>query len=322
MIDLEHMAKTLGIGKADVLEIVRRAPERYKEYEIPKRAGGTRSIAQPSRELKAVQRYLAAHALDQFPLSKHATAYRTGKSIRYNAAVHAKSKYILKTDFAEFFHSFHHVDFDWLLLRNDKNIAKEEINFLKYAIFWRPKAKRTYTLAMGAPTSPLVSNIFLYEIDESIGEFCAENDIKYTRYADDVTFSAMEMERLIEVEGVFSKIIASVDRPRLKFNGEKRGLYGPGQRREVTGLIITPDGQISIGRDRKRLISAGVDRWRKGGLKTDLEVEQLRGKLAFAKSAEPKFLASMERKYGSSLIKSLMSREKRSFWSPSMLFGE
>ncbi|WP_421951340.1 retron St85 family RNA-directed DNA polymerase [Pelagibacterium sp.] len=321
MIDLHHMSRSLGISRTDLVEIVRRGPDRYKEYEIDKRAGGKRLIAQPSRELKAVQRYLSENFFSQFPISKFATAYRKGKSIRDNAQQHRKARFLLKTDFSNFFHSFAPADIDWLFATNGIVLEKSEVSFLKLSIFWRPKGSRFYTLAMGAPTSPLITNIMMHGIDERLGEFCQRNEVAYTRYADDVALSARSRDRLLEAEAVFRTIISNSERPKLKFNEDKRGIYGPGQRREVTGLIITPDGKISVGRDRKRQISAAVDHWRRGVGMADIEVERLRGLLAFCNAVEPRFIDRLRAKYGDNCIAELFDRKRMSFWSPEHLFG-
>ena len=51
------------------------------------------------------------------------------------------------------------------------------------------------SLPQGAPTSPAITNIIMYDFDERVGEFCAERGIAYTRYCDDMTFSGAFDER-------------------------------------------------------------------------------------------------------------------------------
>ena len=81
------------------------APKKYKRYEIPKRTSGTRTIAQPIRELKDYQRALIKLFQQYFPIHNSCVAYVKGKDIKKNAEIHAKNIYFLKMDFTEFFNS-------------------------------------------------------------------------------------------------------------------------------------------------------------------------------------------------------------------------
>ena len=44
-------------------------------------------------------------------------------------------------------------------------------------------------LPQGAPTSPALSNLIMRIIDDQIAKYSVERKIRYTRYADDLTFS-------------------------------------------------------------------------------------------------------------------------------------
>ncbi|WEI02782.1 hypothetical protein PYR78_10830 [Acinetobacter johnsonii] len=58
------------------------APKKYKRYEIPKRTSGTRTIAQPIRELKDYQRALIKLFQQYFPIHNSCVAYVKGKDIK------------------------------------------------------------------------------------------------------------------------------------------------------------------------------------------------------------------------------------------------
>src|SRR5258708_26849286 len=96
---LDEMVAHLRIGPTDLMRLIATAPARYKEYTIPKRLGGVRLIAQPSRELKALQRYILENKLSAFPIHPAATAYIKGVNIRHNAAAHAKNRVMRNLDF-------------------------------------------------------------------------------------------------------------------------------------------------------------------------------------------------------------------------------
>jgi len=69
----------------------------------------------------------------------------------------------------------------------------------------------------------------------------------------------------------------------------------------VTGLVVTPTGQVSLGRQRKRLISTLLHRSGLG----QLSVEQkglLKGLLGFALANEPAFVGRLRHKYGDGAV--------------------
>src|SRR5689334_16570641 len=100
---LEELVQHFGLGSEDLSRIIETAPKRYKMYEIPKRRGGTRVIAQPSRELKTIQRYLVETKLNSFPVHPCATGYAPRRNIFANAAAHRHNRVLLKLDFKDFF---------------------------------------------------------------------------------------------------------------------------------------------------------------------------------------------------------------------------
>jgi hypothetical protein len=102
------------------------------------------------------------------------------------------------------------------------------------------KVKRN-VLPQGAPTSPLMTNIVCQRLDFLLTGLAKRFDIKYSRYADDITFSSVynafnpatetgsqflnELERIISDQG-------------FRLNSAKTRLQKTGHRKEVTGLLV------------------------------------------------------------------------------------
>lgn len=108
-----ELVNAFGWSGTDIRQIIGAAPARYKVYPIPKRSGaGVRIIAQPSRELKAIQHFILLHKLPGFVIHPKALAYALGKNIRANAQAHAHSNVTLKLDFSDFFPSIKVSDWD------------------------------------------------------------------------------------------------------------------------------------------------------------------------------------------------------------------
>lgn len=294
------LVQFLELSEADVLRILKTAPHRYKVYPIEKRSGvGTRLIAQPARELKLIQRYVSEKFLSELPVHRAATAYVKGKSIRQNAFAHRTSRAILKLDFKDFFNSIVYRDLRFVFEKNNYTlIDRNEWRYVENVIFWRNPATNSNCLSIGAPTSPLVSNVVMFDLDEKFDSVCRELGVTYTRYADDITLSGKSIDLLLSSEKSIRSIVRSTKKPQLTFNDSKRGVFTARVRRFVTGLVITPQKKVSLGRNRKRTISAAVHHVATGRNTTSKHIANTRGWLAYAKGVEPKFFKAMERKYG------------------------
>jgi hypothetical protein len=129
--------------------------------------------------------------------------------------------------------------------------------------------------------------------------------VSYTRYADDITISGERSDQVELLEKEAMQLVRRMKSPKLTFNDKKRGLYTKGQRRMVTGLIITPQKEVSIGRQRKRKISALLHR----SSLAQLDVDQrslLKGLLGFCAATEPNFIGCLRHKYGDGIVDAAM----------------
>ncbi len=299
-----ELMESVGLGRNEISRIIETAPARYKVYPIAKRNGGERIIAQPSRELKAIQRFVLDTKLVLFQSHPNATAYERDSGIAKNAEIHRQSDVILKLDFRNFFNSIRVKDWTLFIKNCQQNdILGDDIASYSKILFWGefPRSRVPRCLSIGAPTSPRVSNILMYDFDVALSEFAAGAGLKYTRYADDITVSGASVDEALQFERHVQKYVRSLKSPRLELNDEKRGLYTKSQRRMVTGLVVTPDQRISIGRDRKRRISSLVHR----SSLEQLDVEQkslLKGLLGFSIAAEPQFVERLRKKYGDDVV--------------------
>jgi RNA-directed DNA polymerase len=300
---LESISLDLMIPEATLDHIIRSAPYRYKVFEIDKRDGKTkRTIAQPARELKAIQYWVMDKVLSTFPTHGAAMAYRRGRSITTNAAKHATTRFLLKMDFKDFFPSITGEDFvAFLAGRVGIDLSREDIVRLKKILFWNRRREGRLVMSIGAPSSPMLSNILLYDFDKRVQAFCAKKKVKYSRYADDLSFSTNLPNVLGEVEVQIAEICRRMEHPQLTLNTEKTVHASRGGARRVTGLVLANSGEVSLGHERKRLIRAQVHHFLAGRLSPD-EAAKLRGMLAFVNSAEPSFIQRLRDHYGSAEI--------------------
>lgn len=305
---LQHIADSLLIGKKDVIDFSLTAPYRYKIYKIPKRnSDKTRTIAHPAKELKFIQRIITSYLSGVLPVHEHAYAYKKGSSIKYNAEMHLSTKYLLKMDFENFFPSITPRLFFSKLKKANKflkaNICLDENNklILENFLFFKSKRKSNLRLSIGAPSSPLVSNFVMYFWDIEVQSICASKGIKYTRYADDLTFSTNNKDVLFDIPDILQDILPKYSLGKLRINHDKTVFSSKGHNRHVTGITLSNDNKLSLGRERKRTISAMIHHFINNRLDTESSY-QLIGLIAFAKYIEPQFYEKMVQKYGAENI--------------------
>ncbi|MBZ8144151.1 hypothetical protein CLD22_30745 [Rubrivivax gelatinosus] len=145
-------------------------------------------------------------------------------------------------------------------------------------------------LCIGAPSSPLLSNSVMFDFDRRLMDFAAHDQITYTRYADDLSLSARTSGALNAYPKLVAELTESLEYPKLALNTKKTVFASRAGRRIITGVTLTSDHQISIGRARKREIRAMHHRMTMDQLNLD-EQKRLAGLISFAEDIEPGFSA-------------------------------
>ncbi|WP_313071193.1 retron St85 family RNA-directed DNA polymerase [Atlantibacter hermannii] len=302
---IEIISKKTMLASSNVITFIHTAPYRYKKYYLPKNSGGSREIAQPSRELKIMQRLILELLLPYLPVHENAFAYVEGKSIKRNALMHRNNEYFLKMDFSDFFNSIKPIDLRNVLLKNGYETIPLNLNLIDNLFFYKKTKKSGLSLSVGAPSSPLISNAVLYDFDVRVSELCKQENITYTRYADDLTFSCNEKGKLFVFQKEIAKVLRKIQSPKLKLNDKKTIYASRAVSRRVTGIVINNNGELSLGRHKKRMISSLVHRFTLGKLISD-DIHKLKGYLAYAKHIESGFIVSMRDKYGADVIDSIL----------------
>lgn len=306
---LVRVAAGTGFTVADIRRIARNAPRRYKTFLIKKRnSNETRTIAQPARELKLIQRFLVNEELADLPVHDAAYGYVVGRGIKHNAAVHVRNNFLLKMDFHDYFPSIMPPDLERHLQQfAQAKYGDEEINFLSRTLFWAPPSENRLRLSIGAPSSPFLSNTLLYHFDTALKEHCVANNVAYTRYADDMAFSTEIPNVLDQIRDFVVELVVELEYPEgLSINTNKTVFTSKKHKRFVTGVVLSSEDRISLGRQRKREIRAAVHRFSLGRMSAE-DSMHLRGLLAFAYDIEPDYVAGLTRKYGAQVISTIRS---------------
>jgi retron-type reverse transcriptase len=238
-------------------------------------------------------------------------AYIKGKSIKDNAEAHRRNRYMLKMDFKNFFMSITPELFISCLDRNDIVMENIDLKFLEGILFWKLRRSSPLRLSVGAPSSPFISNFIMKSFDDFIFDYCKSNNIIYTRYADDLTFSTREKDALFVVVKVVRDALKEYCDGKIRINSEKTVFTSKKFNRHVTGVTISNEEKLSLGRKRKRLISSMVHHFIDDNhLLSQEEFLILKGYISFAKLIEPSFIDRLSKKYGEDCILKIKSINK------------
>src|SRR3990172_6025424 len=297
---IDRITSETGLDRAYLSLIANTATHRYKTYKIPKRTGGYRTIDHPARELKLLQTWLVENVFCLLPIHPAAVAYRKGKNITDHASVHVKHNYLLKTDFADFFPSISGDDVVKVLKENSAHLL-ELISSPNDHDFVRRVICKRDCLTIGAPSSPIVSNVVMYNFDREWSSKCDALDVSYSRYADDICFSTDAPNTLADLLLEMKKDLLRRTSPRLRLNEKKTVFTSRKRRRLIPGLVLTSDRRLSLGRKPKRQIRALVFRCLNKQLAPD-KLGYLRGFLSYARSVDKGFVDALRRKYGANVM--------------------
>ena len=171
----------------------------YSRFTIPKRDGTERPIWAPKKKLKAAQRWILHNIVERLPVHGAAQGFMVGRSTLTNAAVHANPKTLLKMDVTDFFPTVTwrrvkgvfrragYRDGASTLLALLCTEAPREVVQLEGKTYFVSLGPRC--LPQGAPTSPAITNALCLRLDRRLAGLAAKLGWRYSRYADDMTFS-------------------------------------------------------------------------------------------------------------------------------------
>jgi RNA-directed DNA polymerase len=267
---VDALAELLGLGSAAELARFMRPGEGrgsgYVAFEVPKATGGVRAIHAPRAALKRIQRRILDHILVRIPVHDACHGFVEARSIVTNAAVHRGSHVVVRIDLADFFPTIHYRRVAGLF--SFYGYPPEVARALAALCTHRPVlADGTVAwpgvLPQGAPTSPALANVICRRLDARLSRLAAKVGARYTRYADDLTFSFPE-EPQIPLGRFFWWVDQICQHEGFTENTKKRRVLRRHMAQRVTGVVVN-DG-LKVPRERRRNFRALLDRCRKEGI--------------------------------------------------------
>jgi RNA-directed DNA polymerase len=208
----------------------------YKLYDVPKKDGTARIIAQPSRELKALQGWILRNILNKLSSSENCKGFEIGCSILDNAAPHVGANFILNADLKDFFPSINAAKVYGIF--SSIGYSKRVASILTNLTVFEGR------LPQGAPTSPKLANLICLKLDARIQGYAGPRGLVYTRYADDISISGQTIKKIMNARSMLHTIVCSEE---LEINHRKTEVQGTMRRKQITGLVLTQNS-VGVGR--------------------------------------------------------------------------
>lgn len=289
----------------------------YVSFEVPKRSGGTRLLSAPHASLAAAQRWILRSILEQLTFEEPAHGFVKGRSTVTNARPHVGRDVVVNLDLEDFFPTitfprvrglFRQLGYSpavatvLALLATEAPRRPIEYAGERYFVAVGPRA-----LPQGACTSPALSNMVVRRLDRRLRGMAAAKGWSYTRYADDLSFSAPAGHRE-EIGWLLARVRHLVAEEGFALNVAKGRVQRRGGRQTVTGVVV--NAKTSLPREEVRRLRAILHGARSTGLAAQNREGRenfpawLRGKLAY--------LAMIDRDKGMALLRELDALEQRS----------
>lgn len=292
IVDQTHLAALVGIDRKVLQAMVANSAKFYRTFEIPKHSGGKRTITAPYPSLRYIQQWIYTNILQRQKAHGCAHGFVRHRSILTNAKTHAGCEKLLKMDIHDFFgsipqryvHTYFHKELGYTTTVSHILTSLCCLNGV---------------LPQGAPTSPALSNLINRSLDRRLYRLAKHFGLKYSRYADDLAFSG------VEIPTTFTKYVTSITHDLgLTINSKKTRLYGPGGSKIIAGVSLAT-GEPRVPRDYRRRLRQELHYIRKYGIEEHLEhnkikqynyVQSLSGRVAYWLSIEPENSEALQMK--------------------------
>lgn len=280
--ETNHLSLLVGLSRDELSRFSNSSTQFYRTFQIPKKRGGVREITSPYPLLSYCQSWIHENILKTLSFHDACYGFVEGRDILKNANMHLGAREILTLDINDFFGSIH----IGRVIKVFENFGYT--NRLSY--FLASLCCYERALPQGACTSPILSNVIAKRLDRRLSGLAKLLDLRYTRYADDITFSGD-----IIPNNMIRIVTSIINDEGFNINPNKTRLKRGSSKKIVTGLSVGGD-KVRVKKLYKRefrkdvhyLIKNGLDEL-KGvtGSFDPLYVDRLIGKANFILYIEP-----------------------------------
>ena len=219
----------------------------YVRFEVPKKSGGKRLLFAPHKELAAAQEWILRNVLDKVPVHAAAQGFVKGRSTVSNASPHVGRDVVVNADLENFFPTITFPRVRGIFRQLGYSPAVATIFALlctecprrvaNYAGKMLYVAAGPRALPQGACTSPALSNLASRRIDSRLSGIAVKLGWKYSRYADDLTFSSSGEARE-RVGYLLARVRHICQDEGFVVNEKKTRVLRQSVRQSVTGVVV------------------------------------------------------------------------------------
>lgn len=237
----EVLFEHLEIGKGEAKFLMTGSGLRYHQVSIPKRRTGHRILLIPDDRLKFHQRKILSLLEQLFVVRNPVHAFVKERSQITNANEHQGRPHLLNLDLRDFFPTISVRRVAAMLKRI--GVPSDTVQALVALTMTQNQ------LPQGAPTSPVLSNMVCFKMDRELMQFAGRHHLRYTRYADDISFSgfrsphelfdgAVPATGPVATERIAPLLRSIVDRNGFVIHERKIWFSDKQGRKDVTGLTV------------------------------------------------------------------------------------
>lgn len=245
---------------------------RYRNFTIPKKSGEPRQIAAPySRTYRNMLAYVNKILQALHAPSAYAMGFVSSRSIVDNAKYHVGMNYVFNIDLKDFFPSIERRRICARLQAKPICMSQEVALTIaglccireENGVSDEGEKQYKYVLPQGSPASPTLTNIVCDRLDYLLGGLAKHYGLRYSRYADDITFSSMH--NVYQQDSAFRvELTRIITEQGFVMNEKKTRLNKLGSRQEVTGLTVSKD-KVNVAKAYVRDIRNLLYIWEKYG---------------------------------------------------------
>ncbi len=260
----------------------------YVNLKIKKFNGEYRNILIPTPRLKYLQRKILDLILYNISIPDYITGFIPNKSIRDNAKIHLYSEVIIKLDLRRFFPS---INWDKIFQVFRGIGLNKPISGVLTCLCSYWDGTRRY-LPQGAPTSPMIANLCALKMDMRLKGLADKFNYRYSRYADDITFSHPKKRP----PKILHSIIKIIREEKFQPNFKKINYISKRNSPKITG-IITGGEKLSIPKKWRKILRAEIHQYSfiKNEEEKSLKAQIIQGKLSFLNMIDPDLSKRLEK---------------------------
>jgi len=309
----------------------------YTLFRIHKRSGGIRFIHAVNGDLFYIQKFINEEILQKITPHSCSYAFSHETGIKKCADKHLGCRWLLKFDLQDFFTSINEINIYWVFsglgyspllsfelarLCTTLHLPEKQKHYLvRYSS--EPSFSENFSipyfsqplfgvLPQGSPTSPMLSNLVAHKLDQELNAYARHLGFVYTRYADDLTLSAVELPPRQSIGKIVYEVYKIIKANHFIPNKSKTSIQGPGSRKLVLGLLVDGD-KSRVSKNMRHRIERKLYAISKYGVAQVAKHEgfdsaygfcnHLTGLLAYIKDVDDKLYSKMKMKNGDAISK-------------------